>query len=187
MLAARADSSKTLQLIEFEEMRDRLNTHIAKSQTYLSDEGEDADSALEELKKALTLLLMKPSANEPQTPLLRLIQNEVIKYRSFLSVLRECIQTAISDFQAGADSPQQQANQIYILENTISYLQSINNEESNAILKDIRTAKLKISDELSGYLLMEMGRGKNRQPLPPGGTNSATAAGQAKKRKESPG
>ena len=142
---------------------------------------------MEELKKALTLLLMKPSANEPQTPLLRLIQNEVIKYRSFLSVLRECVQTAISDFQAGADSPQQQANQIYILENAISYLQSINNEESNAILKDIQTAKLKISDKLSGYLLMEMGRGKNRQSLSPGRTDSATAAGQAKKRKESSG
>ena len=39
VLAERAYNSKTLQLIEFEEMRDLLNTHIAKSQTYLSDEG----------------------------------------------------------------------------------------------------------------------------------------------------
>ena len=163
-LSATQYSSKALKAKDYEELRDILNKYIKNSQDQLSADGEGADEALEELKKALKILFMKPDTDIPTDPLLSILQNEIIQYQSFMAVLHDLIKEAIKEFKLKKGSIDYQTSLLYLLENSLSYLHSINNKESNAILKDIKGAKLKISKKIFNYLLLEMGRGQTASP-----------------------
>ena len=158
-------NSKILRTKDYENMRDLLNTYIKRSRTQASENPEeDSDEALAELKKALKILLMRPDDDSMTSRLILIPQNEIIKYRSFMSVLKEVITQGIHDFKAKKGSIAYQTSLIYLLENSLSYLQSINNKESTVLLKNIEKAKLRISKTVSNYLLLEMGRGESASP-----------------------
>ena len=145
-------------------MRGILNKYIKSSQASLSDTGEGADEAISELKEGLKVLLMRPDTDAVKSSLILMIQNEIIKYRSFMAVLKEVVEEATHKFTSRKGSVAHQASLLYLIENSISYLQSINNKESQTILKNIKKAKLKVSTKISNYLLLEMGRGKTASP-----------------------
>lgn len=163
-LLAEQYSSKALKTKDYEEMRDLLNKYIKNSQSNLSDD-EEVDGAVSELKKGLKILLMKPdTAVATKTSLLLILQNEIIKYRSFMNVLQEVIEEALSELKSKKGSLSYQVSLLYLIENSLSHLQSIKNKESNAILRKIMQADLKISKKMFNYLLLEMGRGKTASP-----------------------
>lgn len=143
-------------------MRAILSAHIEKSQTALSEEGEEA--ALLELKKGLKTLLMRPDIDATQNSLILSLQNEIVKYKSFMEVLKELVESTLEEFKAKKGSIAHQVSLLYIIENALSYLQSINNKESLLILKSIAKARLKIPKEMKAYLLLEMGRGETASP-----------------------
>lgn len=145
-------------------MRAILDEHIKNSKTMVSDEGEGSEEALEELKKALKVLLMKPDRRMPKAPLFLSLQNEIIQYESFMKVLHDLTKETIQDFKSKKGSTAYQASLLYVLENTLSYLQAISNKESGLILTTIKEAKLKTPEEVENYLLMEMERGKTASP-----------------------
>ncbi len=164
-------NSKILKTKDYEDMRDILKQFIEKSRNHLSEDKDMGESlAVLELRQGLRVLLMRPNRDSVQANLMALLQNEIVKYRSFMSVLQEEVQSAIVKFPSEKESIAQQASLLYLMENAISYLKSINNQESRAILENIKQAKLKISGELQSYLLLDMGRGKTSSP--------STSAGQ---------
>ena len=163
-LSAEPMSSKTLKVKDYGEMQNLLKKYIKSSQSKVSDKGEGEDEALENLTKGLKILLMRPNSDGPQDSLISLLQNEIVKYQSFMTTLHSVVKTSLKEFQSKKGSKAYQASLLYILENTLSYLQAINNKESNRILKDIKRAKLEISESLFDYLLLEMGRGKTATP-----------------------
>ena len=164
-LFAKAYDSKTLKTKDYEEMRDILNSYIKSSRVKLTgEEEEDVDSAVAELKKGLKILLMRPDRDSIKSDLILALQNEIIKYRSFMAVFQETVQSALEEWPAKKKSTAYQASLIYFMENAVSYLQSINNKKSNAILKKISLAKIKPSSKISSYFLLEMGRGKTASP-----------------------
>lgn len=137
-----------------------MNRYIQRSR----EGGEDVDSAVSELKKGLKTLLMRPDTESMKSSLILVLQNEIIKYRSFMAVFQELIEEALSELKSKKGSTAYQVSLLYLTENSLSYLQSINNKESTAILQKIRKANLKISKKVSNYLLLEMGRGKSASP-----------------------
>ena len=163
-------------------MRVILNKHIEKAKNMASEEGEGSEGALEELKIALKILLMKPDRNIPKAPLLLQLQNQILQYESFMKILQDLTQEAIEDFKSKKGSIAYQASLLYVLENTIAYLQAIENEESQLILTTIKEAKLKASKEIENYFLMEMERGKTASPSYL--ANRALQARQLKKAKK---
>ena len=161
---AESYNAKILKTKDYEEMREILNRHITSSQSDLTDGGEDVDSAVSELKKGLKILLMRPDTDAIKSSLILTVQNEIIKYRSFMAVFGEVVKTAIDEFKSKKGSVAYQASLLYLIENSLSYLDSINNKESNKILKSIKKAKLKTGKKVFNYLLLEMGRGKTASP-----------------------
>ena len=129
-----------------------------------SDEGEGSEEALEELKTALKIVLMKPDRNSPKAPLFLALQNEIIQYESFMKVLHDLTKETIQEFKSKKGSIAYQASLLYVFENILAYLQAINNRESQLILTAIKEAKLKSSEDIENYLLMEMERGKTASP-----------------------
>ena len=163
-LSAVPYNSKVLKTKDYEAMRDILNKYIKNSQVGLSDTGEGGDEAISILKKGLKVLLMRPDTDAVKSSLILILQNEIIKYRSFMAVLREVIEESTDEFKSKKGSIAYQASLLYLIENSIAYLKSINNKESYAVLKNITNAKLKISKKISNYLLLDMGRGKTASP-----------------------
>ena len=163
-LFATAYNAKVLKTKDYEKMRELLNKHITNSQNLLPDKGEEVEESVSELKKGLKTLLMRPDADAIKTSLILILQNEIIKYRSFMAVLQEVTEEAIDEFKSKKGSVAYQASLLYLIENSLSYLQSINNKESTAILKKIKKAQLKISKKIFNYLILEMGRGRTASP-----------------------
>ena len=163
-LLATAYNSKVLKTKDYEKMRNLLNKYITSSQTLLPDKGEEVEESITELKKGLKTLLMRPDTDAIKTSLILILQNEIIKYRSFMAILQEVTEEAIDEFKSKKGSVAYQVSLLYLIENSLSYLQSINNKESSAILKKIKQAKLKVSNKIFNYLLLEMGRGKTASP-----------------------
>jgi len=156
--------SKLLKTKDYEQMRNLLKKHITKSQKNISNDKEDIESALSPLKKGLKILLMRPDTDSINSSLMLNLQNEIMKYRSFMAVFQEIIEKTLSNFKSKKGSVAYQVSQLYAIENALSYLQPINNKESTAILKKIKAANLKISKKVFNYLLLEMGRGKTASP-----------------------
>ncbi|MCY4321127.1 MAG: hypothetical protein OXC37_01795 [Bdellovibrionaceae bacterium] len=159
-------TAKTLKLKEYTEMRDIVEGYIKKSrekapQNLVSEGGEEA---LSELKKGLKVLLMRPDTDNINSSLLLMIQDEIVTHRDFMPVFAEVVEKSIKEFRSKTFSLSQQAGLLYVIENSISYLQSVNTKESTKILMDIKKADLKISEKLSNYLILEMDRGKTSNP-----------------------
>ncbi len=164
-LSARASyNSKILKTKDYEEMREILNSYIKSSQDSLSKTGEEGGSGVFDLKQGLKILLMRPDTDSVKSALILTLRNEIIKYRSFMAVFGEVVGEAIHGFQSQKGSLADQASLLYLIENSIAYLQSIKNKDSQVILTNIKEAKLSISKKLSKYLLLEMGRGKTASP-----------------------
>ncbi len=155
--------SKSLKTTDYEEIRNIINTHIKTAQSYTSaEDGEDL--AVSELKKGLKILLMRPDTDSIRSSLLLILQNEIIQYRSFMNILGEIIDEALAELKAEAGDVAYQVSLIYIVENVLSHLQSINNRESDTILSRIKRANIKVSKEISNSLFLEMERGRTTSP-----------------------
>ena len=154
-------SPKSLKMKDYEEMREILQGFIKSSQAEAKNGKEEA---AQELKIGLKVLFMRPDIDSINNSLIPIIQQEVIKYQPFASLLRGVAEEALSAFPAHKNSPEKQAAQLYIIENSIAYLQSGDNTENNTVLKKIASADLSISDSLSSWLILEMGRGKTASP-----------------------
>ena len=156
---------KTLRLKDYEEMRDLLYVYIRDSRSVLPEDGMGGgDIAVMELKNGLKALFMRPNTDALLRSLIPIIQNEIIKYRNFMSVLRELARQSAQELKAGKGSVSYQAGLLYLLENSLAYTQSINNPNSQALLKEIKSADIKISRKLSSWLTLEMGRGRVKSP-----------------------
>ena len=158
--------AKTLKVKDYEEMRDILSQYIKRSREKAPEEsaGAGLEEAVSELKKGLKVLFMRPDTDNINSSLLLVIQNEISSHRSFMPVFKEIVENSVTEFKSKRGSVSYQASLLYLIENAISYLQSINTAESTEILTNIKTADLKISKALSNYLILEMGRGKTANP-----------------------
>ena len=141
-------------------MREILQSFINRSQLKTMSSGE----ALTELKIGLQVLFMRPNIDSINDSLIPILQQEVIKYQSFVSLLQLVTEEALMAFSSHDKSPEKQAAQLYIIENAIVYLKDINNKGKDTILEKIASANLKISNSLSSWLVLEMGRGRVRSP-----------------------
>ena len=159
-------TAKTLKVKDYEEMRAILKGYITRSRAEAPQQmsSDGLEEAVSELKKGLKVLFMRPDADNMISSLLPLIQNEIINHRAFIPVFKEIVEKSISEFKSEKGSVSYQASLLYLIENTISYLQSINTKASTEILRNIKTANLKISKKLANYLILEMGRGKTANP-----------------------
>lgn len=159
-------SSKSLSLKDYSQMRNLIQNRIKESKESLSKENPTVgvDEAVEHLKESLMLVLMRPDRDHKSPPLVLMLQNEIMNYRSFETVFREIVEEAILEFKSSAGSPERQAGMLYVLENSMAYLKSINKPESSKALKKIAAGNLKISNKMKNYLILEMGR---EEPLSP--------------------
>ena len=159
-------TAKTLKLKDYEEMRTLVVEYIKRSREkapqHLAEEGRE--EAISELKKGLKVLLMRPDTDSINSSLILIIQNEIVNHRAFIPVFKEVVESAVQEFKAKKGSMLQQTGLLYLIENAISYLQSINTNESTQILTYIEKANLKISKKLANYLILEMERGKTASP-----------------------
>ena len=162
-LSAEQYDSKVLKTKSYQEISDIINDHIKNSQVHFSEE-EDGDKAILELKKGLKILLMRPDTDTIKASFIVILQSEIIKYGSFMKTLQDVIEESLGELKSQTGTISYQTSLLYLIENSLSYLQSINNKESNAILKKIRKAKFKAPKDMSNYLLLEMGRGKTASP-----------------------
>ena len=160
-------TAKSLKIKDYEEMRTLLSQYIKKSREKAPVEAEDlagSDEAILELKKGLKVLFMRPDTDNINSSLLLIIQNEIGNHQAFMPVFREMVEKSVQEFKSKTGSISYQASLLYLIENAISYLQSINTKESTEILTNIKQAQLKISKKLSNYLILEMDRGKTANP-----------------------
>ena len=159
-------TAKTLKLKDYEEMRDIVTKYIKRSREKAPQQlaSEGMEEAISELKKGLKVLLMRPDTDNMNSSLILMIQNEIVNHRAFMPVLKEVVESSVQEFKSKKGSVAQQTGLLYLIENAISYLQSINTDESTKILTDIQKASLKISKKLANYLILEMERGKTANP-----------------------
>ena len=159
-------TAKSLKLKDYEEMRTVLKGYIKKSREKAPQESasDGLEEAVLELKKGLKVLFMRPDTDNINFSLVLMIQNEIINHRAFMPVFAEMVKDSVQEFKSKKGSVSHQASLLYLIENAISYLQSINTEQSTKILQSIKTANLKISKKLSNYLILEMDRGKTANP-----------------------
>ena len=162
-------SSKSLSLKDYSQMRSFIQNRIRESKENLSEEDPTAgiDEAVEHLKESLRLVLMKPDRDHKSPSLILMLQNEIMNYRSFDVAFREVVEEAVQDFKSSKNNPEHQVNLLYVLENSMAHLKSINNTESTKALEKIASGNLTISKKMLNYLYLEMGRGK---PLSPSST-----------------
>lgn len=162
-LSAGQYNSKILRSKNYTEMRKLIRTYIKQSQSSLSEYGKDA--AVFALKTGLKILFMRPDMDDGvKLALLPMIRDEIIQYNPFISVLQDIVEEAITGLKSKNEDIAQQASQLYVIENALSYLQAVETKESNAVLRQIQKAKIKLSKKLLSYLLLEMGRGKTASP-----------------------
>ena len=159
-------TAKTLKLKDYEEMRILITKYIKRSREKAPQEldGEGLDEAILELQKGLKVLLMRPDTDNINASLILMLQNEIANHRSFMPVFKEVVEDSTKEFKSQKGSIAYQAGLLYLIENAISYLQSINNKDSTEVLMNIKTANLKISKKLASYLVLEMDRGKTLSP-----------------------
>ena len=156
-------SSKSLSLKDYYEMKTLIQNRIKKSKESLSPEDPTVgvDEVVENLKKALKLVLMNP---KQRSSLILMLQNEIMNYRSFDVTFRELVEEAAAAFKSSDKNTAHQISMLYLLENSMVYLKNNNNPESTRALKKIANGKLKISQEMVNYLALEMGRAKPISP-----------------------
>lgn len=157
---------KTLKLKEYAEMRSIVEEYIKSSQEKapLRLVSEGGEEALSVLKEGLKVLLMRPDTDNINSSLLLMFQGEIVNHRDFIPVFEEMVKSVVKEFKSKKTSISQQAGLLYVIENSISYLQSVNTKESTKILMYIKKANLKISKKLANYLILEMDRGKTSNP-----------------------
>ena len=159
-------TAKTLKLKEYAEMRSIVEGYIKISQEKAPLElvSEGGEEALSVLKKGLKVLLMRPDTDNINSSLLLMLQGEIVNHRDFMPVFAEVVKSSVQEFKSNEAPISQQAGLLYIVENSISYLQSVNTKESTKLLVYIQKANLKISKKLTNYLMLEMDRGKTSNP-----------------------
>ena len=157
-------TAKRLKTKDYEEMRSLVHQVILRARAKAPTEEllTGHEEAIEELKKGLTLVLMRPDTDNVIEPLIVSLQNEIMNFRSFLPVFSEVIDSSLKEFGKGPLPTQ--ASYLYLVENSLAYLQSLDDPISIGIIKKIQSAELKISKKLASYLMMEMGRGKTASP-----------------------
>ena len=157
-------NAKTLKTKDYEEMRAIVNQVIVKARSKVSKEEilRGHEEALEELKKGLKIVFMRPDTDNVVEPLLVSLQSEIMNYRSFLPVFSEFIDQSLKEFNKGSLS--KQASHLYLVENSLAYLQNVDDPISLKIIQNIQSSNLKISKKLANYLMLEMGRGKTASP-----------------------
>ena len=160
-------TAKSLKTKDYGEMRTILSNYIKKSRQYAPETAEDmagSDEAVLELKKGLKVLFMRPDTDNINSSLLMIIQNEIANHQAFMPVFKDMVEKSVQEFKSKKGSIAYQASLLYLIENAISYLQSINTKASTETLTNIKQAQLKISKKLSQYLILEMDRGKTANP-----------------------
>ena len=159
-------SSKSLSLKDYYEMRTLIQNQIKTSKESLSPEDPTVgvDEVVENLKKSLKQVLMRPDTDHKSSSLILMLQNEIMNYRSFYVTFRELVEEAVVNFQSSGKNVKHQISMLYVLENSMAHLKSANNPESTRALKKIANGKLKISNQMVNYLLLEMGRAKPISP-----------------------
>lgn len=159
-------TAKTLKVKDYEEMRTLITKYIKLSREKAPQElaGDGLEEAILELKKGLKFLLMRPDTDNINSSLILMVQNEIVNHRAFMPVFKEIVEDSVKDFKNQKGSTAYQAGLLYVVENAISYLQSINTKDSTEILMSIKKANLKISKKLASYLVLEMDRGKTADP-----------------------
>ena len=157
-------TAKQLKTKDYEEMRSLVKQVILQARAKAPTEEllTGHEDAIEELKKGLILVLMRPDTDNVIEPLIVSLQSEIMNFRSFLPVFSEVIDSSTRQF--GTGSLAEQASWLYVIENSLAYLQSLDDPVSIGIIKKIQDANLKISKKLASYLMMEMGRGKTASP-----------------------
>ena len=159
-------SSKSLSLKDYYEMKTLIQNRIKTSKESLSPEDPTVgvDDVVENLKKSLKLVLMKPDRDHKNSSLILMLQNEIMNYRSFYVTFRELVEEAVVNFKSSGKNVEHQISMLYILENSMAHLKSANNPESTKALEKIANGKLKISTQMVNYLVLEMGRAKPISP-----------------------
>ena len=159
-------TAKTLKLKDYEEMRLLVKQYIKRSREKAPEnlDGEGLDEAVLELKKGLKVLLMRPDTDNTNASLILMLENEIANHMAFMPVFKEMVEESVKEFKSKKASIAYQAGLLYLIENSISYLQSINSKISTETLNTIKTANLKISKKLANYLVLEMDRGKTANP-----------------------
>ena len=151
-------TSMSLQIKDYDEMQALIQSFVEASKSHAE---MDPHMALHELKKGLKVSLMRPDF---KSSLIRPLKSEIIQYKGFLDVFDEVVQESVAEFQEERGSVAYQASLIYLMENSIAYLQAIKNKESGKSLAHIRDAKIKVSVKISNYLALEMGRARSDSP-----------------------
>lgn len=160
-----AYNSKTLRIKDYEGMRSLVQEYAQLSREKAnSEEGSvDPSAPIAPLKTALKLVLMRPDTDHFMSALLLTLQDEIMNHRPFFAVFRDVVAESVKQYKS-SKSIAEKVSLLYITENSIAYLQSIDNPDSTKTLRIIKQADLKISKKMRRYLLLEMGRGETLSP-----------------------
>ena len=175
-------SSEKLKLLDYTQMKTLIQNRIQEAKSKLSPENPTigVDEAVEHLKTSLNIVLMKPDLDHKGPSLILILQNEIMNYRSFDVTFRELVEKAVRNFQSSEKNLEYQVSQLYVLENSLAHLKSINNSESTKALQKIASGKLKPSKKMISYLLLNMGRG---EPISPSYTAKVLLKNRSKTKK----
>ncbi len=145
-----------LQIKNYDEMLEKVNTHITKSRQLAIKHQEQGDDetgdqmAIDQLSEALTYILSRPDKDNMLTKLLPPIRKELVNYNAFETSLSLVVTDAITAIQSSKLPATYRATSVFVLENVMSQVQPLisTNKEMRSIIKKIRDAQLKVPPEV---------------------------------------
>ena len=155
-----APDYRRLTAMEYEE-----RAKAAQKQIAIARKASNETAALNALQKGLVFVLAHPT-DGTNSSLIALFRAERAALAPFWKLFYDITQDSLKSVQSSALSAAQRASHLYILENVLTYIQSLSDTEEsfNKVLQLTAESKLKIPSEVHSQRLMDVGKGETISP-----------------------
>lgn len=136
-----------LRMLNLEDMRGKVQQHIAKARQLSRTEGAAGEQeAVEELREALKLILSRPDNDNMLEKLMPLVRKQLENYNAFYDSLSGLVAQASFSVKQGSEDVAYRASNLFVLENTLSHFhpELKDNKEVKKIYEQIAKANIKV-------------------------------------------
>lgn len=148
-----------LQIKDYDEMSEMVNTHIRKAKGLAIEKQQAGDiemgdqMAVDELAKAITLIFARPDKDNMAAKLMPSVKKELMNYNAYDETLSTVASDALVDLGNDKLPVVIRATAIFVLENLMSEIrpQLGDNEEYRNIVSKIAVAKIKVAKDVRNH------------------------------------
>ena len=148
-----------LMIKDYKEMRSIINKYSRSSRN--GDEEKSSAELKAELKKGLTILLMRPDRDNISSFLINSLKEEILKYHTFKEALNEVVQDSLALLKDKTNSVEKRTSHLFVIQNALTFAKTL---ESDAVLKVIYKAKIKIPKDVTSELRLNAEMGEQASP-----------------------